>query len=58
MGAFVVLPIVVLFYAQMAGAIFLNISFMLIIGLIVWLLAGVMIWLGSRTFHRKRLLTA
>jgi len=58
MGGLVVLPIVALFYAQMAGAVFINISVMLLIGLIVWLLAGMLIWLGSRTFHRNQLLTA
>jgi ABC-2 type transport system permease protein len=58
MAGLVVLPIVALFYAQMAGAIFLNISIMLLIGLIVWLIAGVLIWLGSRSFHRNRLLEA
>ncbi|MFL7891438.1 MAG: hypothetical protein AB8I56_05185, partial [Anaerolineales bacterium] len=58
MAGLVVLPIVALFYAQMAGAIFLNISIMLLIGFIVWLIAGVLIWLGSRSFHRNRLLGA
>lgn len=58
MAALVVLPIVALFYAQMAGAIFLNISIMLLMGLIVWLVTGVLIWLGSRSFHRNRLLAA
>ncbi len=57
-AAFVVLPIVALFYAQMAGAIFLNIGIMLVMGLIVWLLTGLLIWLGSRSFHRNRLLAA
>jgi ABC-type Na+ efflux pump permease subunit len=52
----VVLPIVVLFYAQMAGAIFLNIGIMLLIGLVVWLITGLFIWLGSRSFRRNRLL--
>ncbi|NJD60288.1 MAG: hypothetical protein C3F13_11050 [Anaerolineales bacterium] len=54
----VVLPIVALFYAQMAGAIFLNIGIMLLIGLIVWLISILFIWLGSRSFHRNRLLAA
>ena len=58
MAGLVVLPIVALFYAQMAGAIFLNISILLLMGLVVWLLAGVLIWLGSRSFNRNRLLAA
>ncbi len=56
MAGLVVLPIVALFYAQMAGAIFLNIGIMLLMGLIVWLITGVFILLGSRSFHRNRLL--
>jgi ABC-2 type transport system permease protein len=56
MAGLVVLPIVVLFYAQMAGAIFINITILVLIGLIIWLMTGVLIWLGSRTFHRNRLL--
>ena len=58
MSGFVVLPIIALFYAQMAGAIFMNITIMLLMGLIVWIVTGVMIWLGSRSFHRGRLLGA
>jgi len=54
----VVLPIVALFYAQVAGAIFLDIGIMLLMGLIVWLVTAVLVWLGSRIFHRNRLLTA
>ncbi len=58
MAGIVVLPIVALFYAQLAGAIYLNISILLLMGLVVWLLTGVLIWLGSRSFHRNRLLAA
>ena len=54
----VVLPIVALFYAQIAGAIFINTIILLLMGLIVWLLAGLFIYLGSRSFQRNRLLAA
>jgi len=56
LGGLVVLPIIALFYAQMAGALFLNVSILLLMGLIVWLLTGVLTWLGSRSFHRNRFL--
>jgi hypothetical protein len=56
MAGLVVLPIVALFYAQMAGAIFLNVSIMILMGLGIWLLTGLLIWLGSRSFQRNRLL--
>jgi ABC-type transport system involved in multi-copper enzyme maturation permease subunit len=58
MAGLVVLPIVALFYAQLAGAIFLNISILLLMGFVIWLLAGLLIWLGSRSFRRNRLLAA
>jgi len=58
MAGLVVLPIVALFYAQMAGALFLNISILLLMGLVIWLLTGLLIWLGSRSFRRNRLLAA
>ncbi len=56
MAGLVVLPIVVLFYAQMAGALFLSTSMMLLIGLIVWAVTGVFIRVGSQKFHRNRML--
>jgi ABC-2 type transport system permease protein len=56
MAGLVVLPIVALFYAQMAGAIFLNVTIMILMGLGIWLLTGLLIWLGSRSFQRNRLL--
>ena len=52
----VVLPIVALFYAQVAGALFLSTGIMLLIGLIVWLVTGALIWLGSQKFRRNRML--
>jgi len=58
MAGLVVLPIVALFYAQVAGAIFINTGLLLLMGLIVWLMTGVLIWLGSRSFRRNRLLAA
>jgi ABC-2 type transport system permease protein len=56
MAGLVVLPIVALFYAQMAGAIFINTGILLLMGLIVWIMTGALIWLGSRSFRRNRLL--
>ena len=58
MAGLVVLPIVALFYAQLAGAIFINTGILLLMGLIVWLMTGALIWLGSRSFQRNRLLAA
>lgn len=57
-GGLVVLPIVALFYAQMAGAVFLNVNIMFLMGLSVWIITGAFIWLASRSFHRNRLFAA
>ena len=58
MAGIVVLPIVALFYAQMAGALFLSVGIMLLIGLVVWLFTALLVWMGSRSFRRNRLLGA
>ncbi|HSQ17681.1 MAG TPA: ABC transporter permease subunit, partial [Anaerolineales bacterium] len=58
LGGIAVLPIVGLFYAQVAGAMFFNTTIVLLMGLIIWLLTGLLIWLGSRSFRRNRLLAA
>lgn len=58
LGAIVVLPIIGLFYIQLAGVLFLDVIMMILMGIVMWLFGGVLIWLGSRTFHRGRLLGA
>jgi ABC-type Na+ efflux pump permease subunit len=58
MGGIAVLPIIALFYAQVAGAMFFNTLIVFVMGLIIWLLTALLIWLGSRTFRRNRLLGA
>ncbi len=55
-GGIVVLPMVALFYGQVAGVIVFNVSVVLVMGLVIWLLDGLLIYLGSRSFHRNRML--
>jgi ABC-2 type transport system permease protein len=57
-GGIVVLPMVALFYAQIAGVMYFNIVMVFLLGLGIWLLDGLLIWLGSRSFRRSRLLAA
>jgi ABC-type Na+ efflux pump permease subunit len=57
-GGIVVLPLVALFYAQIAGVIYFNVLVVLLIGAVIWLLTGLLIWLGSRGFKRNRMMTA
>ncbi len=57
-GGVVVLPVVVLFYSQIAGVVYFNILTVFLLGMVMWLLNGLLIWLGSRSFRRSRLLGA
>jgi ABC-type Na+ efflux pump permease subunit len=58
LGGIVVLPIVALFYIQVAGALYFNVPVAILMGLASWLLTGLFIWSGSRTFQRNRLMGA
>lgn len=58
LGGLVVLPLVALFYVQIAGVLFFDVIVVILMGFVIWLLAGLLIWLGSRTFRRGRLLGA
>lgn len=55
-GAIVVLPLLALFYAQIAGVIYFNVAVVMLIGAVIWAFTGLLIWLGSRTFRRNRLM--
>ncbi|MBN1667511.1 MAG: ABC transporter permease subunit [Anaerolineales bacterium] len=58
LGGLVVLPVVFLLVGQISGAMYLSVTFVLLMGLVIWLLAGLLIYLGSRSFRRSRLLGA
>jgi ABC-type transport system involved in multi-copper enzyme maturation permease subunit len=57
-GGIVVLPLIALFYAQIAGVIYFNIIVVFLIGTVIWVLTGLLIWFGSRGFKRNQILTA
>lgn len=56
-GGIIVVPIVGVMFAQLAGVIFLSPLVALIFGSVTWALAAVLIWFGRKTFRRERLLT-
>lgn len=58
MGSIVVLPVVFLLVGQVSGAMTVSVTLAFLLGLGIWLLDGVLIWLGSRSFRRGRLLGA
>ncbi len=57
-GSMVVLPVVLLIFGQVSGAMAMGVPVLLVIGAIVWVLDGLLIWLGSRSFSRGKLMGA
>ena len=57
-GGVVVLPVVFLAVGQVSGAMSLSVTLLFLLGLVIWLLDGLLIWLGSRSFRRGRMLGA
>jgi ABC-2 type transport system permease protein len=57
-GNVVVLPVLMLLLGQVSGVMCLSVALVILLGLAFWLLDGLLIWLGSRSFRRGRLLGA
>jgi ABC-2 type transport system permease protein len=57
-GGVVVLPILLLVFGQVTGAMYFSVTLVFLLGLVIWLLDVLLIWLGSRSFRRGRLLGA
>lgn len=55
MGAIVVLPILMLVVGQATGVMVFSTELVFLLGLGFWLLDGLLLWLGSRLFHRTEL---
>lgn len=56
LGAMVVLPVLLLLYAQAAGVMFLSVQVVLLVGLIFWLIDMGLFWYGVKTFQRAELI--
>lgn len=55
-GAIIVVPLVGLVLAQLAGVIFLSLAFAVGLGALVWLLDAILLGYGRRNFRREDLL--
>lgn len=55
-GGVVVLPIVVLMIGQVMGVIYFSAWLVLVLGLVLWLAAGALVWLGARSLRRSELI--
>lgn len=55
LGALIVLPILILVIGQAAGVMYFSTALVFALGLIFWLLDGLLLWYGSRSFQRTEL---
>ena len=56
LGAVIVIPVVALVGAQVTGAMALSVPLVALIGLGLWMIDGVLLWMGGKVFTRPRLL--
>jgi ABC-2 type transport system permease protein len=52
----IVLPIVILVIGQATGVMYLSIGLTAVLGVIVWLVAIALLWMGVRTFRRSEIM--
>jgi ABC-2 type transport system permease protein len=57
MGAIVVLPILLLVIGQATGVMYFSSGLVLLLGLVLWAIDAVLLWLGGRSFRRSELAT-
>jgi hypothetical protein len=56
LAALVVVPVLLLVLGQIAGVLYLNVVAVLLMGLFLWLVDGVILWFGIRTFKRSEII--
>ena len=56
LGSVVVVPMLLLVFGQVSGVMYFSVWVVLLLGLIIWLCNSLLLWLGSRSFRRDRLL--
>ncbi len=56
-GGMMVLPIVGLVLGQSFGLLYFSVLMTLLVGLVLWLVDGVIFWFGSKIFRRSELIT-
>jgi ABC-2 type transport system permease protein len=56
-GGLVVLPVIALMVGQLSGVMYFSLGVVLIVGLVIWLIDVVLLWLASKSFRRGELMT-
>jgi ABC-2 type transport system permease protein len=57
-GGLVVLPVILMVFGQVSGVMYFSGTLVFLLGLVIWLLDGLLLWFGSRSFRRSRLMGA
>jgi ABC-type Na+ efflux pump permease subunit len=55
-GSMIVLPVLLLMFGQISGVMYFSVWVVLLLGLVLWSIDATLIWFGSKTFHRGRLI--
>ncbi len=56
LGAMVVLPVILLVLGQIGGVITLNVAFVLVAGVVLWVVDAVILWFAVKTFQRSEII--
>ncbi|MCB8960496.1 MAG: ABC transporter permease subunit [Ardenticatenales bacterium] len=56
-GALIVLPLIALMIGQATGLMYFSVGLVFGLGLVSWLLAALVLWIGARLFQRQSLVT-
>lgn len=55
-GSLIVLPVLLLLFGQISGVMYFSVWVVFLLGLVLWGIDAALIWFGSRTFRRGRLI--
>jgi ABC-2 type transport system permease protein len=53
----IVLPLLILMIAQITGVMYLSLALTFLLGFVFWLVAGILLYFGVRTFRRDEIIT-
>ena len=56
-GGLVVLPVIALMIGQISGVMYFSLAVVLLVGFVIWLLDGILLWFASKSFRRGELIT-
>jgi ABC-2 type transport system permease protein len=55
LGALVVLPILLLIIGQATGVLYFSVWMVVLLGLLLWMVTGALLWFGAKTFRRSEM---